>query len=526
MNYSNPTFSRVCLEISKALLYTTNNNKNIQTIINKICKKYSIFKIPRKYEILSVVKNEDFIKLRKILVKKPIKTASGVAVVAVMPKPYGCPHGRCTYCPGGVEFNSPNSYTGKEPITSSAIKNNYDPKKQIYEKLENLSQCGHDISKIELVIIGGTFLFMPKPYQENFIKLCYDALNGYTSTNLENSKINNEKASIRNVGFTIETKPDYCKNSHIDLMLKYGITRIELGVQNLQNNTYKITNRGHNFLDVADSFHKAKDSGFKIVAHMMPGLPGTTPKQDAIDFIKLFTDPRFKPDMLKIYPTLILKNTKLYEHYVGGKYKPYSNTDMIKLIIEIKKHVPRWIRIMRIQREISQDEIVAGLKSGNLRQIINKVLKRQNIFCKCIRCREIGLTNNNSILEKIKLNREDYFSSDGHEIFLSYDDYNDRIFGFLRLRHTSNKSYKNEMKNCCIVRELHVYGKLVDVGKKTTTHIQHSGLGKNLLKNAEKISQEEFDVKKILVISSVGSREYYKKLGYHLNGFYMEKKLT
>jgi len=520
------SFSKACVEISQNLLSVSLLTRNkVKTEIKKVCAKYSLERIPRNDEILSTVKGLEYNKLQNALLRKPVKTASGVAVIALMPMPYACPHGRCTYCPGGIEFNTPNSYTGNEPLTINAIENEYDPKKQIITKLEKLRAYGHDLSKLELVVVGGTFPFMPKDYQKNFIKSCYDALNGFDSLNLEKAKENNEHADIRNVGFTLETKPDYCKKEHVDLMLGYGITRIEIGVQSLRNKVYKIVNRGHDFNDVIESFQIAKDAGYKIVAHMMPGLPSMTPDDDIADFKQLFEDPRLRPDMLKIYPSLVLENTHLYKEYQDGIYKPYSDQEMIKVLTEMKRIVPRWVRIMRIQREISKNEIVAGPKLGNLRQIVHKNLKKKNIRCRCIRCREPGLSKMNDY-SSLKLNRENYSSSNGEEIFLSYDDPNDTIFGFLRLRHPSSNAHRNEISHdTCIVRELHVYGKLQKIGKHDKNSIQHSGLGKSLMIQAEKISKEEFDAKKLLVISAVGTRMYYQKLGYSLNGPYMAKEL-
>jgi len=519
-------FSKACNEITHNLLTIEHpTKKQVKSEIKKICAKYSLERIPRNYEILSTVKGENFTKLKSVLIHKPIKTASGVAVVALMPKPYACPHGRCSYCPGGIEFNTPNSYTGNEPSTINAMENEYDPKLQITTKIKKLVAYGHDPSKLELVIVGGTFLFMPKEYQRNFIKSCYDALNGINSDSLQEAKSLNEHADIRNVGFTIETKPDYCKKEHVDDMLEYGVTRIEIGVQSLQERVYSIVNRGHTFNDVTESFQISKDAGYKIVAHMMPGLPTMTPDEDIADFKQLFDDPKLKPDMLKIYPSLVLKNTPLYDDYKSGKYEPYSDKDMIKVLSEVKKNVPKWVRIMRVQREISPNEIIAGPKSGNLRQIVHQNLKEQGLFCKCIRCREAGLKNAVS-KNNLKLKRTDYDSSGGKEIFLSYEDSDDAIYGFLRLREPSNLAHRKEMKNSCIVRELHVYGKSLGIGKKEEKQIQHSGLGRNLIKEAEKISKEELDAKNLLIISAVGTREYYQKLGYSLYGPYMRKSLN
>jgi elongator complex protein 3 len=366
---------------------------------------------------------------------------------------------------------------------------------------------------------------MPRDYQENFIKSCYDALNGTDSKSLEEAKSNNERASIRNVGFTIETKPDFCKKEHVDWMLDYGVTRIEIGVQSLQERVYDVVNRGHNYNDVIESFQISKDAGYKIVAHMMPGLPTMTPKGDIADFKRLFSDSQLRPDMLKIYPSLVIENTPMYQEYKDGKYVPYSNEEMIQVLTEVKKDIPKWVRIMRVQREISPNEIIAGPKSGNLRQIVHQNLAKQGLKCKCIRCREAGL-NKKSDPKDVKLNRIDYDSSGGKEVFLSYEDKNESIYGFLRLRKPSIDAHRDEVKDdSCIVRELHVYGKSLKIGEKEESEIQHSGLGKSLMKEAEKISKEEFDAKKLLVISAVGTREYYQKLGYSLYGPYMSKRL-
>lgn len=517
------SFDRACGEISHNLLEIEAPTKNqVKSQIKKICTKYALERIPKNHEILATVSGDNYTRLQKILLKKPIKTGSGVAVIALMPMPYACPHGRCTYCPGGIEFNSPNSYTGNEPSTISAIESEYDPKKQILSKIEKLVAYGHDPTKMELVIVGGTFLFMPKIYQTNFIKLCYDALNGFDSNTLEEAKKNNESAPIRNVGFTIETKPDYCKQEHVDLMLNYGVTRVEIGVQTLQERVYELVNRGHTYSDVIESFQVSKDAGYKIVAHMMPGLPTMSPEDDISDFRKLYDDEDLKPDMLKIYPSLVLQHTPLYEQYQKGQYTPYSDEDMIRVLIEAKKAIPKWVRIMRVQREISPQEIIAGPRSGNLRQIVHNRLKADGASCRCIRCREIGLHDPQ---KDISLKRENYRSSGGDEVFLSYDDSDEKIYGFLRLRNPSENAHRKEVEDSCIVRELHVYGKSIKIGERESGQIQHSGLGKNLMGEAERISREEFDARKLLVISAVGTRQYYHKLGYEIDGPYMAKRL-
>ena len=521
-------FTRACQEIVQNLLNIDNlENNKIKNEIKAVCTKYSLERIPRNNEILSMVNPSDFKKLQNILLTKPVKSASGVAVIAIMPKPFACPHGRCSYCPGGIEYNTPNSYTGKEPITISAIENQYDPKIQISKKIQQLVSFGHDSTKLELVLVGGTFLFMPKDYQENFIKSSYDALNGFDSPSLEDAKKSNETAKHRNVGFTIETKPDYCKEEHVDTMLDYGATRIEIGVQCLQDRVYKIVNRGHDLNDVIDSFQIAKDAGYKIVAHMMPGLPTMSPTDDIKDFQTLFEDSRFRPDMLKIYPSLILKDTPLYDEYQDGKYIPYSDDDMLNVLTEVKKMVPKWMRIMRVQREITPMEIIAGPKMGNLRQIVHKNLEKQGFSCKCIRCREAGLAKKKNLDNELVLERINYDASEGSEVFLSYNDSDDLTYGFLRLRKPSQKAHRKEITpDSAIVRELHVFGKAIEIGSHETDSFQHLGLGRKLMKAAEEIAKDEFAAKKLLVISAVGTREYYQKLGYKIYGPYMAKELN
>lgn len=511
-------------------------------------------------------KNADRLQmLRTVLLKKPAKTASGVAVVAVMPKPFACPHGRCTYCPGGPEYNTPNSYTGAEPSTLDAIKYEYDPLPQIRTKLDQLKAFGHDVSKTEIVIVGGTFLFMPAKYRQDYVKSCYDALNGVKSDTIPDAHKLNERSSVRNVGFTIETKPDYCKRPHIDAMLDYGVTRVEIGVQSLRDRIYEITNRGHTYADVTESFQLAKDAGYKIVSHMMPGLPTMTPDDDIRDFAKLYDDPDLRPDMLKIYPSLVLKGTPLYDQYMGGKYVPYSDDEMIRVLADAKRRIPKWVRIMRVQREIPSSQIVAGPRQGNLRQLVRQRLQDAGTPCRCIRCREAGLACDGLDTEKTRIHIDHiyYDSSGGKEAFISYVDDNDYIYGFVRLRSPSASAHRPEVSgngstSCCIIRELHVYGRALGVGEASFVEygddddadvcatdgtsdardarrsdvrgerghfIQHMGLGRRLMGAAENMARDRFGADMMLVISAVGTRQYYRRLGYSLYGPYMAKNL-
>jgi elongator complex protein 3 len=457
---------------------------------------------------------------------KPAKTASGVAVIAVMPKPYECPHGRCIYCPGGIEYNTPLSYTGTEPATRAAQKFGYEPYQQVRNKMEQLQARGHDTGKTEIVIVGGTFPFMPADYQRAFARSCYDALNGCASGSLHRAISANEIAENRCVGFTVETKPDYCREPHIDLMLELGVTRVEIGVQSLRESVYRLVNRGHTLQDVMNAFRIARDSGYKIVAHMMPGLPGSTAEKDASDFRRLFEDQAFKPDMLKIYPTLVLENTGLFAMHRRGLYDAYSDDELVDVIVQAKKIIPPWVRIMRVQREIESRDIVAGPNSGNLRQLVLRRLREQGLKCRCIRCREAGLQRRYPRDDDLVLRRTDYGASGGREVFLSYEsEDSETILGFLRLRKVATP-HRRELVQSAIVRELHVYGQAIGVGRSETREsYQHRGYGRRLLMEAERIAKDELAVSKILVMSAVGTREYYKKLGYTQDGPYVSKVL-
>lgn len=499
--------------------------RQVIKIVRDVSSAFHLATLPRNEHIMQFLPKGS--KYRRLLMVKPAKTASGVAIIAVMPKPYECPHGKCVYCPGGIEFNTPLSYTGSEPATRAAQKFSYDPYEQVKSKMEQLQARGHDTGKSEIVLVGGTFPFMPADYQRGFAKSCYDALNGSRSSNLQEAIAANETAGNRCVGFTVETKPDYCKEPHIDLMLELGVTRVEIGVQSLRNNVYKLVNRGHDLDDVVDAFRIARDAGYKIVAHMMPGLPGSSPEKDIEDFRRLFEDEAFRPDMLKVYPTLVLEHTGLYKLHETGKYHAYSDNDLVNVVVEAKKMVPPWVRIMRVQREIESKDIIAGPKSGNLRQIVLQKLKEQGHRCRCIRCRETGLQKRYPSVDEVELRRTDYRASGGQEVFLSYESRDgDTILGFLRLRKIE-KSHRSELAGSAIVRELHVYGQAVGVGRKESgDSYQHRGYGAKLLKEAERIAKDELGVKKIAVISAVGTRQYYRKSGYAQDGPYVSKVLS
>ncbi len=518
-------------EIIEHILNNKITNIELNRLKTRICQKYHLNKVPSNSEILSCASEQERPCLLPLLRKKRTRTISGIVIVAVMSKPLPCP-GKCIYCPGGTI--APKSYSGHEPAAMRAIQNNFDPYSQVKSRLKQLEAIGHRVNrgKVKLVIMGGTFLSLPIDYQHYFIRRCLDAITGIPSETLDEAKSNAEYSCIRNVGITFETRPDYCRENHIDNMLYMGGTKVEIGVQTVFNDIYKLVNRGHRVEDVVESFRRAKDSGLKITAHLMPNLPGSNYHRDYDAFKAIFNDPRFKPDSLKIYPCLVLEDTPLYNQFLKGEYIPYPTDEIIKLIAEVKRIIPKWIRIQRIQRDIPSKLIVAGVNNGNLRELVAEELQKTGNKCQCIRCREVGhmLQRNHNLLEteEVFLHKESYTASEGEEIFISYEN-KDRsvLVGFLRLRRPSELAHRPEVRNCdsMIVRELHVYGPLVPLHEKPGDEWQHRGYGRNLLTFAEKIAREEYDAKKLLVLSGIGVREYYYKLGYKPEGIYVSKKL-
>lgn len=451
-------------------------------------------------------------------IRKPSKTLAGVTPIAVMCKPRKCKHGTCLYCPS---LNVPQSYTPKSPPVLRAEMLKYDPLTQVQSRLTAFKVMNHPTDKIELIIMGGNFLDYPLAYQYNFIKKCYDALNEKFSKSLDEAKKLNEKAKHRCVALCIETRPDSINDNSIKRMLEFGCTRVEIGVQVLDDKIYKFVNRGHKVKDVVIATKMLKDNGFKVGYHMMLGLPLSNPSKDLKMFVELFNDDNFKPDQLKIYPCQVIQGARLVELYKKGKYKPYSKEVIQELIIKIMKIIPNYCRVMRIMREIPPEYLVAGTHRIDLRKDIDEELKKSKTKIDEIRFREIGFfIRDKKIKEKIdnklRLKITKYRASDGDEFFLEFINKDNILFGLCRLRLVNGVA---------LIRELHVYGQSLAIGEKGKGFGQHLGLGKQLLKKAEDIAKEN-KIKKIKIISGVGVREYYKKLGYKLdeNG-YMEKKL-
>jgi len=499
----------------------------------KLCKKYSIDKIPPDSEVLANLPldlSDDEVAY-SLLRKKPMRTISGVAIIAVMTSPEACPHGRCIPCPGGPESNTPQSYTGYEPAAMRASINYYDPFLQTQSRLEQLEIIGHSTDKVDLILMGGTFTSRYPEYQKWFVKRCYDALNREESESLEIAKQKNENARSRCIGLTVETRPDWFRLQHIDNALQLGATRVELGVQNVFDDLLYNIDRGHTVVDTVYATRAAKDSGLKVCYHIMPGLPGSNEKKDLEGFRILFEDNRFKPDMIKIYPTLIVEGTELYEIWKSGEYKSLETETATKLIAQMKEYVPEWVRIQRIQRDVPAQLISSGVKKSNLRQFVENEMKNHGKMCRCIRCREIG---HKSLKEKININdldikliKRQYQASNGIEIFLSLEDKKKNVvIGYLRLRDVVLPHRYELMKEpCMIIREIKVLGRGLSIGEKTNEAFQHRGYGKKLIKEAERICFEEFKKKKLFVLSGVGVKNYYRKLDFFDDGFYLSKSL-
>jgi elongator complex protein 3 len=495
------------------------------------CKKYSIENLPTDADILACAPSAVYDKVKVLLRKKPSRTISGVAVIAVMTSPADCPHGKCIYCPGGVEYGTAQSYTGREPAALRAAQHDFDPYEQARARLKQLKMIGHSTDKIDLIIMGGTFTSRAQNYQEWFIKRCFDALNGKEQKNLEEAQLLNENAKSRCIGLTVETRPDWFMEEHIDQVLGFGATRVELGVQILSDEILERVKRGHGIKEIKRSTQLAKDAGMKICYHVMPGLPHSSYEKDLTSFKQVFHNDNFRPDMLKIYPTLIIEGTELYRMLKADEYTPYDMKDMVRLIAEMKKNVPRWVRIQRIQRDIPAQLIVDGVKKGHLRQLVKEHLKERDEKCPCIRCREIGRRyldekGNDDILDNIELLREDYDACYGKEIFLSFEDVkNDLLIGYARLRRPSEKAHRKEVKNSGIIRELKVFGQMVPIDEAPKKEWQHRGYGKALIEECERIVKDEWQRERILVMSGVGTRNYYRKFDYKRYGVYMGKEI-
>lgn len=533
--------------------------RDLEVEKRQLCRDLKLSRFMSNADILEFAKPEEKEIVSRILKKKPTRTMSGVAIVAVMCHPHKCPHGRCFYCP--ESDIAPPSYTGEEPAALRGRMYDFHPYVQCFNRLKQLKKIGHPIDKVELIIMGGTFPSRDLCYQEWFVSQCLKAMTDFGliienkptnyEYNLDSDEIRsfekgvlktyppndyvlisdvqsaNENSKVRCVGMTFETRPDYCKKEHINRMLDFGVTRVELGVQTLSDELYKKIKRGHTIADAIEANQLLRDSAIKVAMHMMPGL-FVDEKQDLKMFKQLFSDDNFKPDMLKIYPCLVTKGSELYDLWKKGKYAPYTDEEAVELIVKIKEILPKWVRTMRIQRDIPSTLIEAGVKKSNLGELVYNKLDEKHINCQCIRCREIGhkKTSRQYSFDEFELFNMKYNACGGTETFLSIEDINEEsIAGFLRLRFPSKNHFRAEITDkTALVRELHVYGNMIKIGAKNKNIGQHTGFGEKLLKEAENLSADK-GYEEVAIISGIGSRNYYRKFGYEKVGPYMKKRI-
>lgn len=538
------------------LAYLANPARSLDTVRRSVLRGQKTAEdIPKSellkayHELLRSGKIAKNLELEKLLVKRGVRTLSGVSIITVLTAPYPCP-GRCIYCPS--ETCMPKSYLSDEPAAARALSLKFDPFEQVVKRIEALATNGHPTDKIELIVKGGSWTAYPLAYQYWFILRCFEAANERKEqrvrikeqfNNLTIQPINNKQLTInkqrllkeqninessrhRIIGLTLETRPDMINAQSIETMRALGCTRVELGVQSTDNKILKLIKRGHNTAAVKSATQLLKDAGFKVDYHLMPQLPGSTPAKDLKMMLDVFSNPDYRPDMIKIYPCTVIKGTILYRWLKAGQFKPYSDKKLIDTIIKFKTKIPRYCRVSRLIRDIPSGHIMGGNIMTNLRQVIQAEMTTRELKCNCLRCREVGHQTDNLKLKtyNIKLFVDKYEASGGTEYFLSYEDSKRTVvFAFCRLRLLS-KSYKLQVTSYpAYIRELHTYGQLISFKKKGV--VQHTGLGKALMKKAEEIAKKN-KAAKLAVISGVGVRVYYRRLGYRLQDTYMVKTLS
>ncbi len=461
---------------------------------------------------------------------KPIRTISGVAPVTVMTKPFPCP-GECIFCPEFAEM--PKSYIPDEPGALRAGQLQFDPYSQTAFRIRAMENIGHNTDKVELLILGGTWSYYPPDYQEWFIRRCLDAMNGEDSATLEEAQKRNETAPHRNVGLVIETRPDYVDAAEATRLRRLGVTKVQTGVQSLDDDILARNKRGHTVEQTRQAFRLLRAGGFKIHAHWMPNLLGATPESDLADFSRLWDDPALRPDELKIYPCSLIESAKLYDHWQRGEYRPYSDDELVNLVAECKTRVPPYCRINRVMRDIPADHIVAGSTLSNLRQVVHQAMKARGQACQCIRCREVRGEKVDT--ETLVLQDLAYDTDTTHEHFLSFvtpepgrGRASPLLAGFLRLSLPTSApqpGFLDEIAGAAMIREVHVYGPALEIGEDSEGQAQHAGLGTRLIERAAQMAHEA-GFARLAVIAATGTREYYRARGFELGELYMVRRIS
>jgi elongator complex protein 3 len=451
---------------------------------------------------------------------KPMRTLSGVTTVTVLTKPYPCP-GKCIFCPTDVRM--PKSYLPDEPGARRALDHDFDPFDQVRARIQAIEAVGHPTDKIELLILGGTWSSYRSDYQEWFIRRCFDAMNGFDSVTLEQAQSANEAATHRNVGLVIETRPDHVNLREIANLRRLGVTKVQMGVQSLDDEILGLNKRGHTVQETHRAVALLRAAGFKIVLHWMPNLLGATPASDRVDFARLWDD--LCPDEIKIYPNQLLENAELYEYWLRGEYQPYTTQELVELIADIKPSIPRYCRVNRVIRDIPSTHVVEGNKRTSLRQDVHVEMERRGSRCQCIRCREVKIQKVDQ--DELHLEHMVYPAGGMEEHFLTLVTGQDKLAGFLRLALPGDSSPETgleDLEQAGIIREVHVYGQSIEVGQSSQGAAQHSGLGTQLIEHAERIARQQ-GFCRLAVIAAVGTRCYYIKRGFERGELYLVKTL-
>jgi ELP3 family radical SAM enzyme/protein acetyltransferase len=505
-------------------------------------------------------------RIRPILVKKAGKSQSGVLVVTVLTSPYPktsdgkiqpftCEF-NCYYCPN--EPGQPRSYLHDEPSVLRANRNEFDAVLQFFDRVATLTANGHPADKIELLILGGTWHSYPEQYRIEFMRDLFYAANSFApsleqakknmaqrgrGTIEEEKSINEITSGCKIIGITIETRPDCITTKTLPELRRLGVTRVQIGLQHTDDDILNKVNRAHTVDDAKKALRLLKDNCYKVDVHWMPNLPGASPEIDGKMFERALGDPDLSCDQWKIYPTEVTPWTVIEKWFREGLYVPYGEQELFELLVYWKSKVHPWIRLNRVVRDIPSQYILGGVNSPSMRTEIQNEMERRGLFCPCIRCREVGdtLPNLSEGDEKPHLIERRYTAQGGEEIFISIEariekrKRDDVLFGFCRLRFPALNQdlIFPELDGCALVRELHVYGQLAATPDATVTGersslTQHVGYGTMLMRRAEELSLRR-GYTKLAVIAGVGSRGFYKKIGYVLSpgqGEMMIKDLT
>ncbi|GAB3683003.1 tRNA uridine(34) 5-carboxymethylaminomethyl modification radical SAM/GNAT enzyme Elp3 [Salinarchaeum chitinilyticum] len=577
-------FEQACEELVDRVLAGDLEREDVESAKLEVCSKYSASKVPKHTELLDRAPDGRRDELAQVLHRKPVRTASGVSPVAIMTSPHSCPHGKCLYCPGGPdsEFDSAQSYTGLEPAAARGEQNDYDPYGQVTLRLNQLREIGHPVDKAELILMGGTMTARSHDYQEWFVREALRAMNDFDPDAEPNPSetesfapdrtferngsgvgapgdataagapgeyhytedviAENETGDVRAIGITFETKPDWCDPEQVNRMLRLGGTKVEVGVQTTFERINREMHRGHGNEASISANRRLRDSGFKVGFHMMPGQPGASKEMVLEDFRRLVERSEWRPDYLKIYPTLIVEDTVTYDMYRRGQFEPLGNDEAAELVAEIMSMLPRYTRLQRVQRDIPATVIEGGVWKSNLRQLAWQRLDEHGWSCECIRCREVGMNDAEPVDPELRV--DTYEAAGGTEHFVSIEDFDqDLLIGFCRLREPGDP-IRRELEDAAVIRELHVYGSELGIGDSggdaggggTDSHgnegdgpaedgFQHQGHGRRLVERAETIARDR-GYSKLAVIAGIGAREYYREqLDYRQDGPYVSKQL-